>query len=185
LRFLDNHDTDRFLKEMPTDLSSYKQAITFLLTIPGIPQLYYGTELLMHGNKGRSDGDIRLDVPGGWIGDKENHYSREGRSDKQNEAFDYLQKILKWRNGNDIIANGKMKHYAVNKGVYLYERYINNKKVVVVMNGTNNNVEVEMDRYAETLANSTQGFDVVSNQNIQLSNTLKLSPRQTMILELN
>lgn len=185
LRFLDNHDTDRFLKEMPSDLLTYKQAITFLLTIPGIPQLYYGTELLMHGSKGRSDGDIRLDVPGGWADDKENHFTKEGRSDLQNEAFSFLQKILKWRNGNDIIANGKMKHYAVQNGVYLYERYLDNKKVVIVMNGTTNNVEVELDRYAETLGNNKQGFDVVSNQNIQLSNPLKLTPRQTIILELN
>ncbi len=185
LRFLDNHDTDRFLKEMPTDLLSYKQAITFLLTIPGIPQLYYGTELLMHGDKSRSDGDIRLDVPGGWPGDKENHFTKEGRSELQNEAFDYLQRILMWRNGNDIIAKGKMKHYVVQNGVYLYERYLNNEKVVVVMNGTANNVEVELDRYAETLGDSKEGFDVVSNKNIQLQKTLELTPRQTILLELN
>ena len=185
LRFLDNHDTDRFLKEMPTDLLTYKQAISFLLTIPGIPQLYYGTELLMHGNKSKYDGDIRLDVPGGWAEDKENHFTREGRSDMQNEAFDFLQKLLKWRKGNDIIANGKMKHYVVNNGVYLYERYLNNKKVVVVMNGTTSDVELKLDRYAETLGNSKGGFDIVSNKNIELSNTLKLTPRQTIILELN
>ena len=185
LRFLDNHDTDRFLKEMPTDLLTYKQAISFLLTIPGIPQLYYGTELLMHGNKSKYDGDIRLDVPGGWAEDKENHFTREGRSDLQNEAFDFLQKLLKWRKGNDIIANGKMKHYVVNNGVYLYERYLNNKKVVVVMNGTTSDVELKLDRYAETLGNSKGGFDIVSNKNIELSNTLNLTPRQTIILELN
>lgn len=185
LRFLDNHDTDRFLKEMPTDLLTYKQAISFLLTIPGIPQLYYGTELLMHGNKSKYDGDIRLDVPGGWAEDKENHFTREGRSDMQNEAFDFLQKLLKWRKGNDIIANGKMKHYVVNNGVYLYERYLNNKKVVVVMNGTTSDVELNLDRYAETLGNSKGGFDIISNKNIELSNTLKLTPRQTIILELN
>lgn len=185
LRFLDNHDTDRFLKEMPKDLLTYKQAISFLLTIPGIPQIYYGTELLMHGNKSRYDGDIRLDVPGGWAEDKENHFTREGRSDLQNEAFDFIQKLLKWRKGNDIIANGKMKHYAVNNGVYLYERYLNNKKVVVVMNGTTSDVELKLDRYAETLGNSKGGFDIVSNKNIELSNTLKLTPRQTIILELN
>lgn len=185
LRFLDNHDTDRFLKELPTDLSAYKQAITFLLTIPGIPQFYYGTELLMHGNKSRSDGDIRLDVPGGWAGDKENHFAREGRSDLQNEAFDYLQKILTWRKDNNIIANGKMKHYVIQNGVYVYERYLNNKKVVVVMNGTTKNVEIELDRYAETLVGNKQGFDIVSNQNIQLSKTLKLTPKQTIVLEMN
>ena len=185
LRFIENHDTDRFLKEMPTNLLSYKQAITHLLTIPGIPQLYYGIELLMHGNKSRSDGDIRLDVPGGWPGDKENHFTRAGRSDLQNEAFDFLQKLLKWRKGNNIIANGKMKHYVVNNGVYLYERYLNNEKVVVVMNGTTKEVEIKLDRYAETLGNHKSGFDIISNKEIALSNTLKLTPRQTLILELN
>ena len=156
-----------------------------MLTIPGIPQLYYGTELLMHGDKRRSDGDIRLDVPGGWTGDKENHFTREGRTNLQNQAFNYLQKMLKWRKGNNIIANGKMKHYVVQNGVYLYERYLNNKKVVIVMNGTANNVEVELDRYAETLGDSKEGFDVVSNKNIQLQKTLELTPRQTILLELN
>ena len=78
-----------------------------------------------------------------------------------------------------------MKHYVVNNGVYLYERYLNNKKVVVVMNGTTSDVELKLDRYAETLGNSKGGFDIVSNKNIELSNTLKLTPRQTIILELN
>ena len=134
----------------------------------------------MHGDKSRSDGDIRLDVPGGWAGDKKDHFTQEGRSDLQNEAFNFLQKVLKWRKGNDIIAKGKMKHYVLQNGVYLYERYMGDKKVVVVMNGTTNNVEVELNRYAETLGNSAQGFDVISNQNIQLSNTLQLTPKQTI-----
>ena len=185
LRFLDNHDTDRFLSELPTNLSTFKQAVTFLLTIPGIPQLYYGTELLMHGNKSKGDGYIRLDVPGGWPGDKENQFSSDSRSDIQNEAFDFLQKLLNWRKGNRVIAEGRMKHYVLQKGVYLYERYLGDKKVVIVMNGTTNNVEIELDRYAETLGDKSQGFDIISNQNIQLSNTLNLTPKQTIILELN
>ena len=185
LRFLDNHDTDRFLPELPTNLYAYKQAIVFLLTIPGIPQLYYGTELLMHGNKNKGDGNIRLDVPGGWPGDKVNNFTPEGRTVLQNEAFDFLQKLLKWRKGNDVIAEGKMKHYVLQKGVYLYERYLGDKKVVVIMNGTSNNVEIELDRYAETLKNKSQGFDVISNKNVPLSNTLNLTPKQTLVLELN
>jgi glycosidase len=185
LRFLDNHDTDRFLSELPTNLSTFKQAVTFLLTIPGIPQLYYGTELLMHGNKSKGDGYIRLDVPGGWPGDKENQFSSDSRSDIQNEAFDFLQKLLNWRKGNRVIAEGRMKHYVLQKGVYLYERYLGDKKVVIVMNGTTNNVEIELDRYAETLDGKSQALDIISNQNIQLSNTLNLTPKQTIILELN
>ena len=81
-----DHDTDRFLKEMPTSLNAFKQAVTFLLTIPGIPQLYYGQELLMNGTKSKSDGYVRRDVPGGWPGDKANWFEASGRSDIQNEA---------------------------------------------------------------------------------------------------
>ncbi len=183
LRFLDNHDTDRFLKEYPTDLSGWKQGITFLLTMPGTPQIYYGTELLMHGNKSKSDGDIRLDVPGGWPGDKTNHFSREGRDDIQNEAFDYLSKLLKWRRGNDVIANGKMKHYVLQKGVYVYERYLDGKNVLVFMNGSSNDVEINLDRYAESIKGKSGGKDVISGKTISLGNTLQLSPKEVFILE--
>ncbi len=185
LRFLDNHDTDRFLPELPADLSVYKQAITFLLTIPGIPQLYYGTELLMHGTKSKGDGYIRLDVPGGWPDDTVNQFSRDGRSDLQNEAFDFLQKLLNWRKGNRVISEGGMKHYVLQNGVYLYERYLDHKKVVVILNGTSNDVDIKLDRYAETLGDKSQALDIISNQTIQLSNTLNLTPRQTLLLELN
>lgn len=183
LRFLDNHDTDRFLKEYPTDLSGWKQGIAFLLTMPGTPQIYYGTELLMHGNKSKSDGDIRLDVPGGWPGDKTNHFSREGRDDIQNEAFNYLSKLLKWRRGNNVIANGKMKHYVLQKGVYVYERYLDGKNVLVFMNGTSNDVEINLDRYAESIKGKSGGKDVISGKDIQLGQTLKLVPKQIIILE--
>ena len=84
LRFLDNHDTDRFLKEYPQELSGWKQAVTFLLTMPGTPQIYYGTELLMHGNKSRNDANVRHDVPGWWPGDEVDHCTRTGRDAIQN-----------------------------------------------------------------------------------------------------
>lgn len=183
LRFLDNHDTDRFLKEFPTDLSGWKQGVAFLLTMPGTPQIYYGTELLMHGNKSKSDGYIRLDVPGGWAGDSENHFSREGRNDIQNEAFDFLSRLLHWRKGNDVIAQGKMKHYVLQKGVYVYERYLDNKNILVFMNGTSNDVEINLDRYAESIKNRQSGKDVISGRTVSLDNTLKLSPKEILILE--
>ena len=183
LRFLDNHDTDRLLKEYPTELSGWKQAITFLLTMPGTPQIYYGTELLMNGTKSRSDGDIRLDVPGGWPGDKVNHFTREGRDDLQNEAFDFLSKLLHWRKGNDIIAYGDMKHYVLQKGVYVYERYIDDESVLVFMNGTSNEVEINLDRYTESIMGKSEWTDFLSGDNISLGQTLKLSPKEILILE--
>lgn len=183
LRFLDNHDTDRLLKEYPTDLSGWKQAVTFLLTIPGTPQIYYGTELLMHGNKSKSDGYIRLDVPGGWPDDKVNHFTREGRDDIQNEAFDFLSKLLHWRRNNDLIANGSMKHYVLQNGVYVYERYIGNRNVLIFMNGGKNEVEINLDRYAESIKGRNEWTDFLSGDIISLGEKMKLSPKEILILE--
>lgn len=183
LRFLDNHDTDRLLKEYPTDLSGWKQAVTFLLTIPGTPQIYYGTELLMHGNKSKSDGYIRLDVPGGWPNDKVNHFTREGRDDIQNEAFDFLSKLLHWRRNNDLIANGSMKHYVLQNGVYVYERYIGNRNVLIFMNGGKNEVEINLDRYAESIKGRNEWTDFLSGDIISLGEKMKLSPKEILILE--
>lgn len=183
LRFLDNHDTDRLLKEYPTDLSGWKQAITFLLTMPGTPQIYYGTELLMHGTKSRSDGDIRLDVPGGWPGDKVNHFTREGRDEIQNEAFDFLSNLLHWRQNNNVIAYGDMKHYVLQKGVYAYERYNNDKNILIFMNGTSNDVEINLDRYSESIKDKSNWTDFLSGNEITLGKTMKLSPKEILILE--
>lgn len=184
LRFLDNHDTDRYLKEYPSDLSGWKQGIAFLLTIPGTPQIYYGTELLMNGTKSKSDGYIRRDVPGGWPGDKVNQFTRQGRDDIQNHAFDYMSTLLKWRQDNDIIAKGKMKHYVLQKGVYVYERYLGEKSVLVIMNGQSKDVEINLDRYAESIKGKTFGKDILTNKQIALNDTLKLSSKEVFILEL-
>lgn len=183
LRFLDNHDTDRLLKEYPKELSGWKQAITFLLTMPGTPQIYYGTELLMHGNKSKSDGNIRLDVPGGWPGDKVDHFKQAGRDEIQNEAFDFLSKLLHWRRGNEMIARGGMKHYVLQKGVYAYERYLGEKRMLVFMNGTSNNVEINLGRYSESIMNKREWTDFISGRNISLEETLTLSPKEILILE--
>lgn len=183
LRFLDNHDTDRLLKEYPKELSGWKQAITFLLTMPGTPQIYYGTELLMHGNKSKSDGNIRLDVPGGWPGDKVDHFKQAGRDEIQNEAFDFLSKLLHWRRGNEMIARGGMKHYVLQKGVYAYERYLGEKRMLVFMNGTSNNVEINLGQYSESIMNKREWTDFISGRNISLEETLTLSPKEILILE--
>ena len=183
LRFLDNHDTDRFLKEYPQDLSGWKQAITFLLTMPGTPQIYYGTELLMHGNKSRHDGYVRLDVPGGWPGDETDHFTHAGRDAIQNEAFDFLSKLLHWRQENEVIARGGMKHYVLQKGVYVYERFLGDDKVLVFMNGTMNEVTINLDRYAESIKGMSSAKDFLSGKTITLGETLTLSPKEVLLLQ--
>jgi glycosidase len=184
LRFLDNHDSDRFLPFMPDNLNAFKQGIALLLTIPGIPQIYYGTELLMHGNKERGDGYIRLDVPGGWASDTVNQFEPSGRTALQKEAWTYVQNLLQWRKGNEVISKGAMKHFAVNRGVYVYERSLGGKSVLIVMNGSNKEVNLPLDRYAEVLHGKTEGRDVITHRDVSLNQELKLRPKETLVLEM-
>lgn len=185
LTFLDNHDTDRFLPEMPDSLGVWKQALAFLLTSRGIPQLYYGTELLMNGTKKISDGYIRLDMPGGFPGDKVDAFTREGRTDMQNEAWDYLSRLLQWRRGeaNDVIAKGTLKHFMPQNGIYAYERRLGDKQVVVLLNGQSEPNTVTMERTLEILPYGTTMHDLVSGKDVTITEEMTFAPRQVMILQ--
>lgn len=185
LTFLDNHDTDRFLPEMPDSLGVWKQALAFLLTSRGIPQLYYGTELLMNGTKKISDGYIRLDMPGGFPGDKVDAFTREGRTDMQNEAWDYLSSLLQWRRGeaNDVIAKGTLKHFMPQNGIYAYERQLGDKQVVVLLNGQSEPNTVTMERTLEILPYGKTMRDLVSGKDVTITEEMTFAPRQVMILQ--
>lgn len=185
LTFLDNHDTDRFLPEMPDDLGIWKQAQAFLLTSRGIPQIYYGTELLMNGSKEGSDGYVRRDMPGGFPGDKVDAFTREGRTDIQNEAWDYLSKLLNWRRGaaNEVIAKGKLKHFMPQNGIYAYQRSLGDKTVTVLMNGNDEPLTVTMERTLEILPYGSTFHDVISGKDIVIEKEMTFAPRQTLILQ--
>lgn len=185
LIFLDNHDTQRFNKTEveASNFNRYKQALSFLLTTRGIPELYYGTEILMTGDKSNGDGALRADFPGGWASDKLNAFTVDGRDDKQNEAYDFTKKLLQWRKGNEVISKGSLKHFAPAYGVYVYERKYNDKSVVVILNGTDEVKEVALDRYKEILTKNT-AKDIISNELVSLNeNKLNIGAKGVMILE--
>ena len=183
LTFLDNHDTDRFLREKPSNLASWKQGIAFLLTTRGIPQIYYGTELLMFGSKKRTDGDIRLDVPGGFPGDSHNEFTPEGRSALQNEAYNFLSRIAQWRKGNDVIACGSLKHFMPDNGMYVYERSLDDKRVIVIMNGTDRTLDIDMSKYKEIMQPGMVFHDVVTGEDVTIMSDMSFAPRALYILE--
>lgn len=171
LRFLDNHDTDRFLPAMPDSLDAWKQAQILLLTIPGIPQVYYGTELLMNGKKSDEwggDGAVRRDVPGGFPGDTANWFISYGRSPLQNEAYAFMSKLLEWRRQSKAVAGGSMKHFSPDNGIYLYERKRDGEQVIVVLNGIDRPNQVDMSRYAEVLVPGAEYRDVITGQTVVL-----------------
>lgn len=184
LTFLDNHDTSRFfVKDEDTkNLDRYKQALVFLLTTRGIPEIYYGTEILMAADKAKGDGMLRCDYPGGWDGDARNCFNAAGRSALQNEAFAYMQKLLQWRKGNDVIAKGSLKHFAPSKGIYVYERKYGNKSVAIFMNGTDKEQSLSLVPYQEILPQPA-AYDVLSGKRISLDKELTLKPREMYILE--
>lgn len=183
LTFLDNHDTSRFAQtdEMAKNLKRYKQAMVFLLTTRGIPQIYYGTEILMTGDKGKGDGDLRKDFPGGWQGDTRNCFVENGRTALENEAFEFTRQLLNWRKGNQVIGKGSLKHYSIQNGVYVYQREFNGKSVVVIMNGTDDSKELDLTPYQEILPRENV-LDVLTGKNVNLSGKLRLGERENLIL---
>lgn len=185
LTFLDNHDSDRFLLELPDSLGSWKQAQTFLLTSRGIPQIYYGTEILMNGSKEGSDGFVRRDMPGGFPGDDMDAFTPDGRTPLQNEAWDFMSKLLKWRRGeaNEVIAKGKLKHFMPQDGLYAYTRSLGDKSVTVLLNGKDEPLTLSMARTEEVLPFETSYKDIISGDSVTIEKEMTFAPRQIMILQ--
>ena len=186
LTFFDNHDTDRFLAAMPDSLGTWKQAMAFLLTSRGIPQLYYGTELLMNGTKKVTDGHIRLDMPGGFDGDDHSEFTSEGRTPLQREGWDYLSKLLRWRRSpqiNEVIARGTLRHFMPQNGIYVYERRLGDRRIVVLLNGTGEPNEVTMDRTVEILPYGTTMHNMITGRPVTIEEKMTFAPREVMILQ--
>ena len=182
MAFLENHDTDRFLGE-GKDTVALKQALALLLTVNRTPQLYYGTEVLMNGTKHITDGNVRKDFPGGFPGDTKNCFTREGRTQAENAMFDWLSRLLHWRQGNDVIIKGKQTQFIPFNGIYVIARQYNGKTVLTILNGNRKQADMQLDRYAEVIGNTTAAKDVITGRTVKLDRKLSLKSRQTLILE--
>ena len=140
-------------------------------------------ERLMNGTKEVTDGNVRKDFPGGFPGDKHNCFAREGRTDAENAMFDWLSRLLHWRQGNEVIVKGKQIQFMPFKGVYVVARQYNGKNVMTIINGTKANAELDVNRYAEIIASHTQAIDITTGKQLDLTHNIPLAARQTLILE--
>lgn len=183
LTFLANHDTNRFqpTEEKAKDVTRYKQALTLLLTLRGIPQLYVGDEIGMFANKSVNDGALRQDFPGGWQEDKNNAFTAEGRTKLQSEYFDFTKKLLNWRKGCKAVHFGKLTHYAIRNGCYVYGRSLEGKTVTVIMNGTSKPQTLDLSVYKEVLP-AKKAYDVISGKEIALDSSLFVASRGIYVL---
>ena len=182
MAFIENHDTDRFLGNAK-DTTALKQALAILLTVNRIPQLYYGTEVLMNGTKEVTDGNVRKDFPGGFPGDTHNAFTAEGRTRAENAMFTWLSRLLHWRQGNDVVTKGRQTQFIPYNGVYVIARQYNGKTVMTVVNGTRKPAKLAVKRYAEVIGSATTATDVITGKSVSLAGDVDLQPRQTLILE--
>ena len=183
MAFIENHDTDRFLGN-GQDTLALKQSLALLLTMNRIPQLYYGTEVLMNGTKQITDGHVRRDFPGGFPGDKHNAFTKEGRTKEENQMFSWLSRLLHWRQGNELITKGKQTQFIPVDGVYVVARSLNGKAILTVLNGTSHQKKMQVARYAEIIKSTTTAKNILTGRNIDLTKDVTLQPRATMILEI-
>ncbi|MDX1637566.1 MAG: glycoside hydrolase family 13 protein [Balneolaceae bacterium] len=182
--FPDNHDMDRFYRQVNNDYDLYKMGLTYIMTMRGIPQFYYGTELLMSNEQPHDHGEIREDFPGGWPTDDINAFTGEGLPPQQAEAQAFVKKLLNWRKNNPVIHSGSLKHFAPkHDGIYSYFRYNDQDTVMVVLNKSENEIELDRAYYAEMLEGLSSGTDVITGEQYSLDN-LAIPGPAALILEL-
>lgn len=181
--FLDNHDISRAWAIFKQDMERMKMAHGLLLTLRGIPQLYYGSELLF-GNYAEIGGvNVRQDMPGGWPSDSVNAFLPEGRNQTQQELFDYISTIAQWRKGSQAIAQGDFKHYVPEDEVYVYFRRFKNELVMVLVNSSDQVKQVDASRFSELKAVDTV-YEVMAGELTTLDSRLEVAPKSVRILDI-
>lgn len=181
--FLDNHDMSRFYSVVGEDFKKYKAGMALLLTMRGIPQLYYGDEILMK-NYSNPDGLVRADFPGGWPSDKLDKFKASGRSVQENEAFTYVSRLANYRKNSSALQTGQLMQYIPEQGIYVYFRYDGKGTVMIAYNSNESDKNLKIDRFAERIGQFTKGREIQSDQQIQLGNLL-IPAKTTMVIELN
>lgn len=181
--FNGNHDVGRLFTLLNEDIDKLKLSMAFVLTTRGIPQLYYGDELLFSGDK--PDGQLRKDFPGGWPSDKKNYFTEEGRSTQENDVYKYVSSILNWRKNAEDVHTGKLKHFQPINDIYVYFRYTDTKSTMVILNNSNKAINgYSLERYKEAFVGYTSGKNILSNTKINSLNTIDLKANSALIIEL-
>ena len=193
LVFFENHDTNRLNEAYKNDFKKYQMAMTLIATVRGIPQIYYGSEIGMAGDKGKGDGDIRRDFPGGWNGDTNNAFTKAGRTEEQNKFHDFTARLLNWRKTKNVIHFGKTTHYVPENNVYVYFRYNDpsdsepakqKESVMVVVNNSNEKQTFKTNRFLENIKNYQSGKDIFTETTFDLKNDITIEGKSVLVLEL-
>ncbi|MFZ4564488.1 MAG: cyclomaltodextrinase C-terminal domain-containing protein, partial [Bacteroidales bacterium] len=182
--FAENHDVNRYLDIQNDDVRKLKMAMAFILTTRGIPQIYYGSESLMTTGADKGDGMKRKDFPGGWPGDSRNAFTAQGRTDKENDMYNYLTRLLKYRKSSEVLKTGRFRHFIPRDGIYTYFRYTAKNTVMVVMNNNEDTKTITTNRFDEFLSKHKSGTEIISGDILNNISKLTIPGKSVMIVEL-
>ncbi len=185
LVFLENHDTGRFNEIYDQNLDNYKLGLALIATTRGIPQLYYGSEIGMRGDKGKGDGDIRRDFPGGWKDDAQNAFEAASRTQQQEAFFSFSKKLMNWRKTAKAVHQGTLTQFIPENDVYVYFRILGDEKIMVVLNNSSSDQTLDLTRFREVLPEAGNGLEILSESTIKLEETLEVSAKTPLIIQLN
>ena len=180
--FLDNHDKSRIFTTIDKDKNKLKSAIGLLMTLRGIPVLYYGTELMFEGNA-KPDGNVRQDFPGGWKEDEINKFKKAERTKQENEIYNYIRSLASYRKSNTVLQTGKFKHFIPENGIYVYFRYNDKKIVMIILNTNDKKQNINTSRYTEMLKHHTSTKVINTGEILEL-NKISIDKNSILILEL-
>ena len=181
--FLDNHDLSRFFSMVGEDIAKQKMGIAWLLTFRGIPQLYYGTEILMK-NFANPDGLVRLDFPGGWPGDEPNKFEEAGRTAAENDVYHYVRTLANYRKTSAALTTGKLMQYVPEDGIYVYFRYTAKQTVMCVMNTEDQDKRINMHRFEERTKAFTKARDIITGSQVDITGSLIIPGKTLWVGEL-
>lgn len=182
--FESNHDVPRLFSLLDEDTDLYRMAISYLLTMRGIPQMFYGSEIAMTSPKVRADGKVRADFPGGWAGDNVNAFTGTGLTATQQQAQQLVKTLLNWRKSASAIHTGKLMHFAPQDNSYIFFRYNDQHTVMVVLNKKSDAVTLDLARFSEVLPQGKTATEVISGKRITLNKQLTVPARGTLVLDI-
>ncbi|GGG40143.1 glycoside hydrolase family 13 protein [Bizionia arctica] len=181
--FPDNHDMSRIFTQLNGDIPNTKMALATVLALPRIPQIYYGTEILMNDFDNPGDhGLIRTDFPGGWESDQINAFTAEGLTDNQKNMQEFLKAVLNYRKSSKAIHEGETIHFAPFKGTYCFFRILDDEVVVVIMNKNKEAITLDLERFGELGLQGKQLTNVISNETFEWADSMTLEERGVTIL---
>jgi len=181
--FPDNHDMNRFYTQINENLEWWKLGMVFTTTTRGIPEFFYGTEILLTNPNSNADGERRADFPGGWPGDQKNAFTGKGLTEKETEAQRFLKQLLNIRKYTPAFHKGKLIQFVPDKGVYVYFRILDKEKYMIVLNKNPNAVDLDPTRYKEMIDGITQFKDLIKDTSVERAQALHIEPKNFSILK--